>query len=324
MSAAPTGLTIGVFGSEGESRSALESAVAKKSEAEGIIVYHRTEAGRRFSLLDTGDYPERIQGYARIASISDHAYYMFPKSGRLTAPDGELAVLLEAFGLAGTIHILDGASTPEDVTTALRGTALAGYWVEERSIASSALETSRVEPRSDFPNSQTLVYIDRAFSVKGVGTVALGFVLCGTVSVHDQLRPVPGRNSARADVKGIQINDQDFESAGRGIRIGLSLRGVDPKELEKSHWLDDGSFALTDKVTFQFDRSSFYRQEVKGRDLHIQLPGEMLPARVTEGSGGLFAAALPVQAPVWEGMRVAVADLNAKSLRVAGGGSCKF
>jgi len=325
MSAPLQGATIGVFGTDEATKAALMAALGKKSEAEGITVYHRTEGGRRLSLLSSSDYPGRIQGYARVASLSDHAHYIFPKSGRLSAPDGELAVLLEALGLPGTIQVLDGSTTPEGAAAALKGTAVAGFPVEDRNSQSTSLDTLRVSPRADLPKSGTLVYVDRVFSVKGVGTVALGFILSGEVRVHDELRPVPSpKEGVTAEVKGIQINDQDFDAAGRGIRVGLSLRGAEPRDLEKSLWFDDGSFALSETLALRMNRSPFYRQELAGRDLHVQLAGEALTARLSGGSDGTLSASLPTKVPVWEGMRAAVLDLNAKALRVAGGGTLKL
>lgn len=313
------GITVGVFGTDQETKNAFEASVAKKSEAEGITVYHRVEGGRRYSFLDVSDYPDRIQGYARIASISDHALYMFPKLGRLSAPDGELAVLLASLGLPGTLELMDGSVFPGAAAFALKGTAAASYRVEERASASAAIDLSYAGPRKDWPSSGTLIYVDRSFTVKGVGTVALGFVLAGTVSIHDQLRPLPGPEGPKVDIKGIQVNDVDLDSVGRGIRVGLSLRGVEAKDLERSHWLDDGSFALTDRPVFRFEKSQFYRQEVLGRDLHLQLPGEMLPANLSDGGSGIVKAYLPSPVPVWEGLRAVVIDLNGKALRVAGG-----
>jgi len=317
------GITVGVFGSEQQVRVAFESAVAKKSEAEGITVYTRTEGGRRYSFLDAPDFPDRIQGYSRIASIVDHALYFFPSSGKLSSSDGELAVLLNSFGLPGTLELIDAAAAPESAAAALRGTSPANYRTELRASGSSSIDLSYATPRGDFPGG-TLVYVDRVFTVKGVGTVALGFVLSGKVSIHDQLRPIPGPSELRADVKGIQINDVDFESAGRGIRLGLSLRGVEPKDLERSHWLDGGSTALTDSPTFEVTKSPFYRQEIVSRDLHLQLPGEMVPAKLSAGSGPTLSAKLPWQVPVWDGMKAAVVDLNGGTLRVAGGATFKF
>jgi len=318
------GITVGIFGTDQQTKSLFAGAVAKKSEAEGMIVYTRVEGGRRYSLLDTSDYPDRIQGYSRVASIADHALYFYPSSGRMSAPDGELAVLLGAFGLGGTLELTGGASSPEVAGEMLKGTPVAGYRPDIRDISSSAIDLSHASPRADFTRERTLIYVDRVFTVKGVGTVALGFVLSGKVSIHDQLRPVPGPADLRADVKGIQVNDVDFESAGRGIRVGLSLRGVDPKDLEKSHWLDDGSLELSSSPHFELAKSPYYKQEIASRDLHVQLPGEIVPAKLTDPGGASITAQLPWPAPVWEGMRAAVVDLNGGNLRIAGGLTSKF
>ena len=102
------------------------------------------------------------------------------------------------------------------------------------------------------------------------------------------------------------------------------MRGVEPKDLERSHWLDDGSFRLTNVLDLGFRKSGFYRQEVAGRDLHVQLLGETLPARLEQGDGGRLKVVLPAEVPAWNGMRVAVLDLNGKPLRVAGGGACNL
>ena len=318
------GVTVGVFGSDQKSKASFEAAVAKKSEAEGVLVHTRTEGGRRYSFLDAPDFPERIQGYARIASLVDHALYLYPTSGRLSPPDGELAVLLGSFGLPGTLELLDGATTAEAAAKSLRGTAVAGFRPEERQAGSSAIDLSYAVPREDLAAKGTLVYMDRVFTVKGVGTVALGFVLSGTVSVHDQLRPVPGPSGTRADVKGIQVNDVDFESAGRGIRVGLSLRGVTPDDLGKCHWLDDGGLATTDAPTFEVSKSPFYKADIASRELHLQLPGETVPARLQPSGGSAVSAKLPWPVPVWDGMRAAILDLNGGSLRVAAGLTCKL
>jgi len=318
------GIIVGVFGTDAQVKTAFEGAVAKKSETEGTIIHSRVEGGRRYSFLDTADFPDRIQGYSCVASLADHALYFFPSSGKLAAPDGELAVLLGAFGLQGTLELPGGAAEPEAARAALRGTPVAAYRSEIRDPQDSAIDLSQALPRPDFPKGRTLIYIDRVFTVKGVGTVALGFILSGSVSIHDQLRAIPGPQDLRADVKGIQVNDVDFDSAGRGIRVGLSLRGVEPKDLEKSHWLDDGAFQLSTSPTFELAKSPFYRQEVVSRDLHVQLPGEIVPARITTSGSPAVTAQLPWQVPVWEGMKAALVDLNGGALRIAGGLTSKF
>ena len=319
------GVTVGVFGSEPAGKSAFLAALAKKSEAEGVAVYHRTEGGRKISFLDDTQFPERVQGYGRIASICDYACYVFPASGHLSPPDGELAVLLDSFQLPGRIEVIDGVSSPDAARVALKGTKPGGYEVEERASGSSAIDLSSISPREDLSRAGTLVYVDRAFSVKGVGTVALGFVLSGKVSVHDTLRPLPLPKDARAEVRGIQINDGDYESAGRGKRVGHTLRGDEAEDVQRTTWFDDGSSPVSDSLNVEFRPSPFYKQELAGRDMHLQLPGMLATARLARGPGPAgLTAKLQGAVPVWEGMRVSVVDLNARGLRVAGGGSCKL
>ncbi|HUH99966.1 MAG TPA: hypothetical protein VLY65_02885 [Nitrososphaerales archaeon] len=310
---------MGVFGSEATSKSALLGAVTKKAEVEGALtVSKRVEGGINYSFLDDTQFPEKVQGYSRIASISDHALYVLPKFGKISPPDGELAVIIDAFGLEGSIVAVD-EDPPSGIGAYFKGTRLEAFQAERRSSQSSVIELATVKNGPNSPPKGTLIYIDRAFSVKGVGLVVLGFILSGKVSIHDELRLVPSEDK-RAEVRGIQVSDVDQESVGRGLRVGLSLRGVELKDLEKVSWLDDGSFEVRDKVVFDFSQSKFYKQGLDGRDLHLQLPGELLTCKLKAESPDALAASLPTGAPVWQGMRVAVVDLNGKNLRVAGGG----
>ncbi|HME18352.1 MAG TPA: hypothetical protein VKF15_01295, partial [Nitrososphaerales archaeon] len=73
-----------------------------------------------------------------------------------------------------------------------------------------------------------------------------------------------------------------------------------------------------------FTKSPFYKQELDGRDLHMQVAGGTLTAKVRQDSGDHLTVALGAAVPAWEGMRGALLDLNAKPLRVAGGGTLKF
>jgi hypothetical protein len=319
------GRIVGVFGTDAGAKAGLLGPVTKKSEAEGAMVVHRrVDAGISYSFLEDAQFPDKVQGYSRIASISDYAIYVLPKFGRISAPDGELAVILDAFGLDGSIVAVD-EEPPSAIGSYFKGTRLEGYPASSRSSKSSVFDLSAVKAGPNVPPKGTLIYIDRAFSVKGVGVVVLGFVLGGTVSVHDELRLIPSAEGKLAEVRGIQVSDEDQQTVGRGLRVGLSLKGVELKDLDKVSWMDDGSFQLKDSVTFGFRQSPFYKQGVDGRDLHVQLPGEILTCRLkTEGTGaGQVTASLPSVVPAWDGMRVGVVDLNGKSLRVAGGGACR-
>jgi selenocysteine-specific translation elongation factor len=319
------GRIIGVFGTDNGAKTGLLGAVAKRSEAEGIIVYRKVESGISLSFLDDPNFPERVQGYARIASIADHALYILPKYGKIAAPDGELAVIIDSFRLDGAILSVD-EEPPSGIGSYFKGTRLESFAAQSRSSSSSVIDSALVGTGSNAPPKGALVYVDRAFSVKGVGVVVLGFVLAGSVSVHDELRLVPHADGKTAEVRGIQVSDEDQESVGRGLRVGLSLKGVELKDLDKVAWLDDGSLQLSNSLSFSFAQSRFYKQSLDGRgDLHLQLPGESFLCKLKMEGSGRASASLPTTTtmtgvPVWEGMKVALLDLNGKGLRVAGGG----
>ncbi|HYR03862.1 MAG TPA: hypothetical protein VEO75_00615 [Nitrososphaerales archaeon] len=94
------GRIVGVFGTDANAKAALLAPITKKSEAEGAIVVHRrVEVGINYSFLDDAQFPEKVQGYSRIASMADHAVYVLPKFAKMAPPDGELAVIIDSFGL---------------------------------------------------------------------------------------------------------------------------------------------------------------------------------------------------------------------------------
>jgi selenocysteine-specific translation elongation factor len=316
------GIVCGVFGTNKNQKEIFEESIAKKSEVEGIIVYHRNESGLRYSFLDDVQYPERIQGYARIASISDYCYYLYPSSGKLAVSDGELAVLLDAFQIDGSIEAIDSEISQETIKSSFKGLRLSNFNIDHRNGRTSVIGLPKSDCSQNHPREGTMIYIDRAFNVKGVGVVVLGFILSGKVSVHDKLRLIPTSGEAKfADVKGIQISDVDYESAERGIRVGLSLKGVDAKELSKTSWLDDGSFPVSKKIKMNFNQSTFYKQTVVDRELSLQLPGELIVSKISKGENqNELVASLPFDVPIWERMRICILDLNAKNLRVTGSG----
>jgi selenocysteine-specific translation elongation factor len=320
------GNIIGVFGSSADLKTTFLSSIGKKSETEGLVVYQRNESGNKYTLLDDISYPDKIQGYSRIASIIDYALYMFPPDGKLSPRDGELAVLLDSLSSSGTVEVIDGSQPNISgiVKSSFKGLSLSNFPIEERTARSSVMDFSHVKPRSDYPKDHLLVYIDRAFNVKGVGLVVLGFVLSGVISVHDKLRLLPSDNGKFAEVKGIQVSDEVQESTGRGIRVGLSLKGVELKDFSKVSWMDDGSLQTSSKLEFTFKQSNYYKQPTVERDLHLESNGEILVAAISQGqTPDSRIAKLSAEIPVWEGMPVSVLDLNSKSLRVVGGGGMR-
>ncbi len=72
------------------------------------------------------------------------------------------------------------------------------------------------------------LYVDRAFTLRGIGTVTTGTLWSGTVGTGDVLRAEPAGRDVR--VRSVQVHDQAVERAEAGQRVALALPGVERGE----------------------------------------------------------------------------------------------
>ena len=86
--------------------------------------------------------------------------------------------------------------------------------------------------------------VDRAFSVKGTGTVVTGTVWEGTVRQGDSLTFHPGGKAIR--VRGVQVHGADVSSATPGTRTALAITGTGMDDVARGGWLtSDGEWSPT-------------------------------------------------------------------------------
>ncbi len=89
--------------------------------------------------------------------------------------------------------------------------------------------------------------IDRAFAIKGFGTVVTGTLVSGQVKPEDEVELFPARRRVR--VRGVQSGGQTIERAAAGQRTALNLAGVDRAEVERGMVLaSPGRFQPTSRL----------------------------------------------------------------------------
>jgi selenocysteine-specific elongation factor len=77
----------------------------------------------------------------------------------------------------------------------------------------------------------TRLYVDRSFSLRGIGTVVTGTLWSGSVGEGDELRVEPAGRSVR--VRSVQVHDRDVERADPGQRVAVSLPGMERLEIRR-------------------------------------------------------------------------------------------
>jgi selenocysteine-specific elongation factor len=130
--------------------------------------------------------------------------------------------------------------------------------------AALARATERIQPRSsDHP---TRLFVDRAFTLRGIGTIATGTLWSGSIGPDDTLAAEPGSRQVR--VRSVEVHDEPVERAEAGQRVAVALPRVSPRELPRGT-------ALVERGAYQVS----YRLDVALEEL------EAVPARVTAHHG---------------------------------------
>jgi selenocysteine-specific elongation factor len=89
--------------------------------------------------------------------------------------------------------------------------------------------------------------MDRAFVMKGFGTVVTGTLLAGTFESGQTLTIEPGSRAVR--VRGIQVHGHTAQVANGGSRVALNLVGIEASEIYRGQTvLETGRLAAADTI----------------------------------------------------------------------------
>src|SRR5205823_8486194 len=95
--------------------------------------------------------------------------------------------------------------------------------------------------RADAP---TRLYVDRVFTLRGIGTVATGTLRSGSIGAGDELRAEPGGRVVR--VRSVQVHDRAVERAEAGQRVAVALPGIERRALRRGDALvEPGAYPVS-------------------------------------------------------------------------------
>jgi selenocysteine-specific elongation factor len=102
--------------------------------------------------------------------------------------------------------------------------ARTGAGLDELRAALAGVAVERA--RADAP---TRMYVDRAFTLRGIGTVATGTLWSGSIGEGDELRV----RDRTVRVRSVQVHDRPLGRAEAGQRVAVALPGVERHELAR-------------------------------------------------------------------------------------------
>ncbi len=127
-----------------------------------------------------------------------------------------------------------------------------GAGLDELRTALSELVTTLPAPDLD---ADVRLWVDRAFTIRGAGTVVTGTLVAGTLHVGDELELAPG--GRRVVVRGLQSLGAVAESVAAVARVAVNLRGVPREAIHRgATLLTPGTFLTTRTLDVRLSASS--------------------------------------------------------------------
>ncbi|MGY1752427.1 selenocysteine-specific translation elongation factor [Blastococcus sp. SYSU D01042] len=215
--------------------------------------------GRTVAVVDVPGH-ERFVGnmLAGIGSVPAALLVVAADDG-WSAQTAEHVAVLDALGVRHALlavtksDLADPGPVLADATERLAGTsmggvpavavsALTGAGMPELGTALERLLGGLPAPDADAP---VRLWIDRAFTIKGAGTVVTGTLAAGTVAPEDRLR----LGDRDVVVRGVQSLGRPVDRAFATARVALNLRGVGVEEISRGDaLLTPGAFRSTAEV----------------------------------------------------------------------------
>jgi selenocysteine-specific elongation factor len=127
--------------------------------------------------------------------------------------------------------------------------AKTGAGLDELRVALSRAADLVEHARADRP---TRLWVDRSFTLRGIGTVVTGTLWSGPIGAGDELRLEPTGRDVR--VRSVQVHDEDVERAEPGQRVAVSLPGVERSEVRRGDALvAPGAYPLSYRLDVVLD-----------------------------------------------------------------------
>jgi selenocysteine-specific elongation factor len=110
---------------------------------------------------------------------------------------------------------------------------------------------TRSVPRND--RGYFRLPVDRAFSIKGFGTVVTGTLVSGSVEPESQVELYPTTQVLR--VRGLQVHGQSVQRAVAGQRTAINLAGIEPSQIHRGMVLSEpGRFRPATRLDCRYEQ----------------------------------------------------------------------
>lgn len=298
---------LAIIGTEKSGRTSLAANLGKKGTSSDITLYNNDKENRKMVFVDPHSYPKTLKSLVTALNVSDMAILCIPPDGLnrdnpASVHTGECIVALDLLGFKhGIIALTKSDSTHMHATDELKkkiklmtvGTSLQDWecislntnksaknpfeGVENLKAKINEISEKIEAEQAEMNDLSARVFIDHAFNVTGKGCVVLGVVKQGISKDKDKTKIFPLDRDI--EIRSIQSHDVDIDNAPTGTRVGMRLKNVQAKDIERGFIISDKEIVSTD-YTLQCTISKFTRAIETSSVLHLFVGLQSEPVRV--------------------------------------------
>ena len=233
----------------------------KKGTATDLTLYDKKESDIIRTYVVPNGFPEKIQPLLQAINIAEYVIFYVASLDRYV---GEQIIALNMLGKSNGIISHSYEVDENQFNSMIKDTVLKNY--KKIDLLNIKDELSGFDPIIN--DGPLQIVIDHCFDVKGVGTVVLGKILQGTVKQYDKLKHLP--SGSEVMIKSIQMHDDDMKEAVCPARVGLSLKGIKPDEIQRGDILTiDDSFDVKTELAVTFNQSPYYKGEISENQMYL-------------------------------------------------------
>jgi len=268
--------------------------------------------GRRLSLVDVPGHERFVRNMVAGATGIDLFLLVIDAAEGARPQTHEHLAILRLLGIERGVVAVTKADAVDEETLelaleearelvpdaqAIAVSAKTGAGLDDLRVALAAAADTVEAPA---PTGPARLFVDRVFTLRGIGTVATGTLWSGSIREGDGLRVEPAGREVR--VRSAQVHDRTVEVADAGQRVAVSLPGVERRELARGDALvTPGAFPRSYRLDVALDELEPIRP---GERVHVHHGTAEIPARVVRIGDRYAQLRLAKQAVAARGDRV--------------------
>lgn len=320
-----THFSVAILSASQEDRVMIAKSWGKKGTESDITLFSIAKPQYQTTILPTR-YPEKPIPLVVAAHMAHVLVLAVPIAG-IDAFVGETAILADILKMPGIRTVVGksvaGYESLQDQMDKIFASLEVKHYVkamtDEASVGKLREAVLQIIPPlgPSVADDELVIEADHTFPVQGVGAVILGNVKSGTVQKGQKIIIYPGGH--KGVVKSIQVHDVDVREAGPRTHVGIALRGILEKNIDRGSVVtteDSSVLEVTEITDMLFYPAAFSKPVAVGTPLHAIIGLANTPCELMkwEKEGEFVKVSLKLSKPMslYKNARVTLINLNEK------------